>query len=115
METAEMPADLRPCERDDCPFHKEDWERRFSDLETTAQRTQTMLQWGIGLMVGIALSIGGLVYSGVDGRLKALEGNGSAPLRERVSRMEATVDAIQGSLAEIKVSQKEILKRLETR
>lgn len=108
-----MPGLPPPCDRDDCPFHEEDWDRRMQQIEHSIERTNDLLKWGVTLMVTVMIALGGFAYGGIDGRLKALEDNGSAPMRERVSRAEADVRAIAKTLDEIKDTQREILKRLE--
>lgn len=96
-----------------CPFSEEVWQARLEEIEATANRTNDLIKWGVGILLTIGLSVGGLLYASLDGRVASLEHVGSPAMRERTSRLEAEMIALSKSLDEIKAGQREILAKIE--
>lgn len=96
-----------------CPFSEEAWQDRLSEIEATANRTNELIKWGVGILLTIGMAVGGLVYASLDGRVASLEQSGSPAMRERTSRLEAEMVGLNKSLDEIKASQRELLQKIE--
>jgi hypothetical protein len=108
------PIDVRACVDPQrvCPFSEEAWLARLREIESATERTNSLLKWGMGLMVSIGLVVSSLIYQGIDNRVRVLESDGSPAMREKLARTEGRLEGIAEDVKDIKAGQKEILSRL---
>ena len=97
----------------ECPFSEEVFAARLREIEQQVEKSNTLVRWGIGIIVTVGITLGSMVYGTVDGRIEEIERVGSPAMRERAARVEQEMAGVRESLAEIKAGQRLILEKLE--
>ena len=93
----------------DCPFVRAEWEGKMNHLIQTLDARQVYHRWALGLALSIFGMLAGLLWNGLDLRVRALEQAGSAPMRERIAAIEAVEAAQNLHMAELTAGQRELL------
>ena len=108
------PVEMRACVDPSrvCPFSEEAWLSRLREIEAGTERINSLLKWGMGLMVSMGLVVSSLVYQGIDGRLRVVESEGSPVLREKLARTDGRLEGMAEDLRELREGQKELLERV---
>ena len=108
------PVEMRACVDPQrvCPFSEEAWLSRLREIESATERTNSLLKWGMGLMVSVGLVVSSLIYQGIDNRVRILESDGSPVLREKLARTDGRLEGMAEDLRELRAGQKELLARV---